>query len=283
MVMNASEANDNMPEAFESVMTRLRMDGYSQAFNAYVREFYTHDPDHDFHLDIKAEHSRNVFTHACGLAGAEEAFAAFPDRARALLLAAMFHDFGRFLQYHRYGTFSDAQSVNHGRLAVREVKRLGLLRTEPVHVRHAALAGIILHNRYSLPARLPEGIRYVAEAVRDADKLDILRIMASHLTGAVPPDPVVVLHAASSPEVSPAVLEAVMRRRLASYTDLATTTDFIILVCGWFYDLNFAWSRGVFAKSSYTRSLLAALPETEELAAFTAQYRSDLAPHAAFD
>ena len=271
--MNAPLAFDDLPDCGLTAQIR--------AFGAYARTFYTGAAEHDFHLELKAEHSRNVLGHACAIAAAEDVFRADAVRCRALLLAALYHDFGRFRQYDSYGTFRDAQSVNHAHMAVREVKRLRLLEGEAPRVRRLALAGIVLHNRFSVPAAMDADARLVADAVRDADKLDIMRVMAAHLTGEGPVDPVIALHAAPSPEASPAILEAVMARRLGAYADLATTTDFKLLVCGWLYDLNFPFSRQTAAAAGHLAALLASLPATPQLAAFRSRFQKDLTAHAA--
>ncbi|SBV90936.1 Metal-dependent phosphohydrolase HD region [uncultured delta proteobacterium] len=257
------------------------MEPHFRAFSEYARSFYSGEADHDFHLDLKAEHSRNVFAHARGIADGEEFFLADHGRRSALLLAALYHDLGRFRQYDAYGTFSDAQSVNHAHLSVREMKRLRLLDGEDERVRGLALAGIVLHNRFAVPRSMDADALAVAKAVRDADKLDILRVMAAHLTGEGPVDPVVALGTVASPRVSPAVLAAFSERRLGFYGDMATTTDFKLLVCGWLYDLNYAFSRKTAAGEGYLAAILESLPDTDELAPHVAAYRKDLAAHAA--
>lgn len=254
--------------------------GHLRAFDEYARVYRTGEAGHDFHLDLKAGHSMNVLRHARAISLAESVFSDNPVLARALLLAALYHDLGRFEQFTRFGTFSDKLSVNHGRLSARELRRTGLLDGESPHARRLVLASVALHNRFALPSGLSPDFRAVAGAVRDADKLDIMRIMASHLTGKADADPVVVLNVKPSDEASPAILAAVMERRLALYTDMATTTDFALLVCAWIYDLNFAWSRRAAARSEYLAAIVASLPRTPALSGFFARYEKDLARHA---
>ena len=256
------------------------LDTLSAAFDRYARTFYTGEAEHDFHLDLKAEHSRNVYAHARAIAGNERVFAEDAGCCRALLLAALYHDVGRFRQYHEYRTFSDAQSINHAVLSAREVRRQGFLAGEDLRVRRLTLAAIALHNRFALSSGLAGDLVAVAKAVRDADKLDIMRIMAGHLAGEGEPDPVVALHTKISPEFSPAILDAVMNRRLGSYKEIVTTTDFKLLVCGWLYDLNFAVSRETAARSGYLGKLLDSLPPSDALQAFSLRYKKELALYA---
>lgn len=268
----------NACSVFESLSARFAlpdMDTHFRAFAAYVRAFYTGAADHDFHLDLKAEHSRDVFGHGFMLAEGEGDFAP-ADRRRSLLLASLYHDFGRFKQYHLHKTFSDAASVNHAHLSACEVKRLGLLDREKPRVKQVALAAILLHNRFSVPTVMDGDARAVTNAVRDADKLDIMRIMATHLTADGEMDPVIALHAKPSARATPAILDAVWNRRPVRYTDLATTTDFKLLVCGWLYDLNYPLSRRAAATNGHLAALLDSLSPANQLADFIVRYREDL-------
>lgn len=274
--MNARVAAGLCPE----LPAEAGLDAYFRIFEEYARAFYTGDAVLDFHLDLKVEHSRNVFAHALTLAGQEDAFTAGSARRRALLLAALFHDFGRFKQYAVYKTFSDSQSVNHAYLSAGEVKRLGIFRAEARQVRRLAMAAIVLHNRFALPDAVNADTRAVAEAVRDADKLDIMRIMASSLTVDGPVDPVIALHVTDSSEATPAVLAAVTERRPGRYADLRTITDFKLLICGWLYGLNYASSRRMAASGGHLAGILVSLPETGELRAFSARFRRELAAYA---
>ncbi len=247
-----------------------------ERFTAYARSFRTGDEEHDAHLRLKEEHTLGVLSQAEAIAGAEAVFRADPALRRALLLAALYHDLARFPQYAAYQTFSDARSVNHGRWASRELGRSGFLDGENPVVRRLARAAALLHNRYVLPGRLPDDVLAVCRAVRDADKLDILRVMRANLGEGMRPDPVVVMNVADSPEYTPAVLAAVSEGRLASFADMRTVTDFRLLLCGWAYDLNFSWSRRMAARSGNLRAIAEALPDTSELAAFKDRYLREL-------
>ena len=250
------------------------------AFMEYAGSFYSGKAGQDEHLDLKIEHTRNVILLAHSLAEEEREFLADPERSRALFLAALFHDFGRFPQYARYGTFSDPRSVNHARLAVRELKRQALLQEESTRVRHLALSAVLFHNRFAVPENLSADFLAVALAVRDADKLDILRVMAADMLGDRPADPVIVLDAVDSPEITPAILEAVMERRPGSHADVCTTTDLKLLLCGWLYALHYGWSRRAAVARGHLRALAGSLPDNAPaIRAFTAQYDKDLSEY----
>ncbi|MDR2573702.1 MAG: HD domain-containing protein [Desulfovibrio sp.] len=210
-------------------------------------------------LDLKIRHTQRVLDNARAVI-TEETF--MPDTARACLLAALYHDIARFEQYLRYGTFKDRESCNHGLLGVKILKGEKCLAREKDTVRGAALAAVGLHNRFALPRGLPENVGLAAWVVRDADKLDILRIMDEHLSGPMPYCPTVVLSLPDNADIcSRTVIEAALAGRVAAYADLRSVNDFRLLLGTWFFDLRFPASRNRFILDGHARRLLAALPD----------------------
>ncbi|MEG2004626.1 MAG: HD domain-containing protein [Bilophila sp.] len=213
-------------------------------------------------LRLKREHSLNVLAHARTIVQAEGIQG---EAGRAALLAALYHDTGRFPQFVRWKTFSDAQSTNHGTLGVRVVKKEGFLLDEPSRLQHLTLAGIALHNRYRLPKNFSGTAALVTQVTRDADKLDIMRIMAKCLNDPIPADDIV-LHVLDEPEQwSPHIVQTVLAGRVPGYSDLRYINDFRMLLATWLQDLFFAGSRRELACSGQVEQVLAGLPQVREL------------------
>lgn len=243
-------------------------------FEAYGRSYFTGDETHDFHLRLKMEHTANVLAHAREIAATEADFSPEGhgrDAARALTLAALFHDVGRFEQYARYKTFADPLSCNHGSLGASIVRKEGFLDRESPEIRRLAILAVALHNRFSVPSRLSARPRAVLEALRDADKLDILRIMADHLGPEPQNDSVVLLHLADEPGLySPPVLEALKEGRPAQYGDMRYYNDFRLLLCTWPAELRYAASLRIVKRQGHLDRIIEGLggvPEAQALAA----------------
>ena len=99
--------------------------------------------------------------------------------------------------------------------------------------------------------------------MRDADKLDILRVMDEHLSDAAPYNPTVVLQQPDDPTIaSEAVLNAVREKRVAAYADLRCVNDFRLLLGTWFFDLHFATCRSKFLQDGHAHNLLRSMPGT---------------------
>lgn len=216
-------------------------------------------------IDLKIRHTEGVLENTRHMVDNEEFT---PLMARACLLAALYHDVGRFMQYVRYHTFRDSASCDHGQLGVRILKREHRLETEIPAVRRLVQAAVGMHNRFALPRRTPADVALVTNVTRDADKLDILRVMDEHLSGPGPYNPTVVLQQPDDPSIAgEAVLQAVREERVAAYADLRCVNDFRLLLGSWLFDLHFSSSRRKFIDDGHAANLLRGIP--------------DRAPHAA--
>ena len=239
-----------------------------EAFTVYARSWFSGDTEVDRPLALKLEHTFQVCAHAEELAAAEPALA---DRrvARALRIAALFHDVARFEQYARYKTFHDEISFNHGMAGARILLRQGFLKREDKDTRRLVVRAVAMHNRPALPGGLPETLRLVLLALRDADKLDILHVLEEHLRpGAV--DSAIVLHLKDEPEsYSPVVLAALEERRPALYRDMRFRNDFRIVLCTWLFDMNFSTALRIVKRNGCLEHIiedLAGVPEVREKA-----------------
>ena len=94
------------------------------------------------------------------------------------------HDFGRFEQVKRYGTFVDRASVDHAELGADLLFKEGHIRDffdendpDPDTLNLIELV-IRQHNKLSLPDTLNEKERLFCNIIRDADKIDIFRVLA---------------------------------------------------------------------------------------------------------
>jgi len=253
-------------------------------FTAFFESFLAREEEDATPLRLKYEHSLRVFDTCKRLAASVEFTAAakrlplpWPLLKRATLLAALYHDVARFPQFYRWRTFRDADSVNHGRFGVKILKSEAALKEESPESRRLVYSALILHNRYRLPLKLPPEIRLVADAVRDADKLDICRVFATHLASGETPSSTVLLSVKDDPDLStPKVLEDALARRVPSYADLRSVNDFRVLLGAWQYDLRFAFSRGCLAQAGHLQRLLEELPPSPVFRQVREQLLADL-------
>lgn len=97
-------------------------------------------------------------------------------------IVALFHDYARFEQTKRFGTFNDLNSLDHGDLAVEllfDNKQIfnfvSDLTEEELDLIYKAIKN---HNKFKIEEGLNEKQTLFCNIIRDADKLDIFRIVA---------------------------------------------------------------------------------------------------------
>ena len=172
------------------------------------------------------------------------------------LLVALFHDVGRFHQYLTYKTFLDSVSLNHGVLGSKILGTTDLLQGLSPEERQMMRASVCLHNRKILPTHISPMLRFMTRVVRDADKIDIIRVMLEHFS-APEGHPVVVLHVKNEPDsFTDSVYEDVWHARRGDYRKLKFVNDFKLMLCGWVHDLNFAPSRNILIRRGLLEQML---------------------------
>lgn len=261
-----------MPEFLEAA---------SAWFEAYYRSQADNAPEDAVHLELKRLHCRKVMDEAAALA---ESLELSPRLCQLAAIAGLCHDVGRFPQYRRYKTFSDSRSVNHARLGTATLSRHGGLGELSRRDRTLVRTAIVVHNRRLLPAALLAGgdaeALTLSRLIRDADKLDIVRIMLDHFRTDGPKDAVVFLGQPDTGRCNPAIADDILAGRLGSYENMASTSDFALLLLSWINDMAYPWTRNQFFTRGHVQGLFDQLPDAPDLAALRTWYFERHAPAA---
>lgn len=93
-------------------------------------------------------------------------------------LIGLLHDIGRFEQLKNYGTFLDADSIDHAALGADILFRQGKIRdfVEETGGDELIQTAIRCHNAFRIPSGLDKRTELFCNIVRDADKVDILKV-----------------------------------------------------------------------------------------------------------
>ncbi len=232
-------------------------------FGDYCASFSTPLQEDQRNIDVKRDHTREVCLNTLRIARD------LPMNGEDTLLAeaiGLFHDVGRFRQYQTYKTFDDSISVNHATLGASVLLENNALRGLPQQERDLIIHSVTLHNVFSLPEGLDNRTLLFARLVRDADKLDILRVVIEYFgqeEGSRAE--AVALGLPDAPGHSPEVLACLTRGEMARKSDLTTLNDFKLLQLAWLYDLNFASSLRMVLERQYIDKLAGMLPGTDEI------------------
>ena len=239
----------------------LDSDHHTAVFLDYAERFLGDSTKENNHIQLKIDHSLKVLENAKAIV-ADTLIS--KHTAESTLLAALYHDIGRFCQYRKYKTFNDRKSVNHGHLGVKVLKKSRVHHLIPDSHRRDILSAIALHNRNTIPSHIAEPLRTICDIVRDSDKIDIFRVMLNHFSSESN-DSTVALEAIPHPtQYTQQIFENVWQGRPCLYSDIHWTNDFKLILVSWTYQLNFPISYRLFYDSGLFDQLFALLPQSKE-------------------
>ena len=217
-------------------------------YDAYVDAFRDGEGRLSPMMQLKRIHTACVVANAKAIAIGERFDA---ETARCCEAAALLHDTGRYEQLRRYGTFRDSESIDHAVFSHDIVRDLGWLSGDPASA--AILDAVLFHNRRDLPEGLDPLTEAVSHTVRDADKLDIFRVLEHQVkTTDWRSDSTAFWNLPVSARPNPAVLSAIRKRRPVDYQNISALADFVLIQVGWMVSgLRYATTRRLCAERGH--------------------------------
>lgn len=147
-----------------------------RVFEGYVSRFDASDPK----VSLKLEHTYRVAELCDEIARSEGLPGGDADLA---WLCGLLHDIGRFEQLKRRSTFRDAESVGHAELGVEVLEGVEGARVadfcDDAEWSGIVMSAVELHSGLRLPDGLDARTREFCEIVRDADKVDNVRVFSA--------------------------------------------------------------------------------------------------------
>lgn len=230
-------------------------------FNNYCNSFGNLTEQQQLNFGIKAEHSRRVakiaFELATKLQWQEEDI-------QLAFVAGLLHDVGRFTQLLQYNTFNDEQSVDHAVQSVKvlqEEKIVDSLEKESSEIIYTAISN---HNKFVIDSSLRGRMLMHARLMRDADKLDILKVLSEYyvqrngqanhtLTWELP----------KGTTVSQEAAKEVLAGKMVSKKHVASEMDVKIMQLSWVFDLNYKPSFEYLSRNRYLEVIYSSLPKND--------------------
>ncbi len=226
-------------------------DKVTTEFFAYVASYDLTNPK----FQLKVDHSLRVASLCDRIADS----LGMQGQAKELAwLLGMLHDIGRFEQLRRYGTFRDGLSVDHAALGADLLFKEGLLQrfitADAAAQEYQILEKAIrLHNAYLLPEDLTDTeYRYVT-LLRDADKVDILRVNIETPRQAIYDVPDKVFLEAA---ITPSVYENILQCRNLDRQTMKTPMDLILGHISFLFGLVYKESVRQVEEQGYLATLL---------------------------
>jgi hypothetical protein len=245
-------------------MDEQQLNNFKQWFRQYVDAFYGQDEYINANIKLKDEHSYRV----CGEMRYLVKKLGLDDyRRRIAETCAIFHDVGRFPQFLKYQTYNDPRSENHSLLAVKVLKETKVLESLDEREQNLILTAIRHHGEIDLTAELDEDEKFFCKIMRDADKLDIYRVVTTYYVKyrQDPENYTLEVELPDEPTYSPHMVKAIFNEAKVEYSTLKVWNDMKLLQLGWIFDINFTASLERVKQKGYLELILDFLPDNEEI------------------
>lgn len=279
---------------------KINREHIKKAFQEYTDRYDSTNPK----IELKIDHTYRVANLCEQIAQSLELSAAEVDLA---WLSGMLHDVGRFEQLRRYNTFSDAQSIDHARFAVELLYDEGLIADYVPEISTTELVAdartwrsmgganesptaqsedmplsdilqtlriaIGEHSAYRIQKGLDERTRMFCQILRDADKVDIFRVICDtpmeEVYGFQTKD---ILRSAITPEVMQAFYEhhAVLRKLKKC------PADYIVAHGSLTFELVYPGSLRIAKEQGYLKQMMSFQSENPDTAEIFEDLRKDL-------
>ena len=186
-------------------------------------------------LDLKLKHSKRV-SEICSEIADSMGWDEYGDSWLAHT-SGLLHDVGRFPQYSKYGTFFDSVSVDHGDLGAEIISREFDWEGIPENFRENVISAVKFHNKKLVPTDIKLGAYKWSCLVRDADKIDIFRMVEERIDKGTIFE--MLPRHQSAEGLSSDLVEEIRKTGSGSYSNASSLQDYRLIQLTWGCDLNF--------------------------------------------
>jgi hypothetical protein len=240
----------------------LDIQDFIRTFNIYSKSFLDTNEDYiNKNINLKITHTKKVLKNCTKIAiseglNSEDQFIAE--------LCGLFHDIGRFEQFTKYKTFRDEDSLYHGQIGVDVIKKESFLRRLPRSTQDIIITSVYNHGLISIPENTIGKKIYFSKLVRDADKIDIFRIVSKYYKSSGPRNIVLEYGLEDSPIISESVMQKFKAKQLIEKQELNTLNDFKAMQLAWIFDLNFDYTKKTIFESEHLNVVLESISNVEQ-------------------
>jgi len=231
-------------------------------FESYVDSFSGLSVLQQKNFQIKKDHSLRVADNTSMLT---EAMKLNNSDSKAIFLAGLFHDIGRFRQLVEFNTFNDMISVDHAEYSVMVIGEKDLLNSLDDDTKQLALTAIRHHNKFQLPRKLTERELLYSRILRDSDKIDILRVITDYYSdNSREPNNTLTWELPPGNRISADVERDILAGRLVSGDDVKNEADVKVMQLSWVYDFNFKISFDIIFQKRFLEKIYSTLPKNDQ-------------------
>ncbi len=216
------------------------------------------DDIYNRHIKLKQHHTAGVVREISQLS---ESFGFNSEQSAFTEVIAWLHDIGRFEQFDTYTTFADDESENHAEIALRVIKKYNLLHGFSADQVQIIGRTILNHNKKQIPDGETEAVDFYSRLLRDADKLDIWRVMLqTNIFHTIKTEQLPIKY-----KVPERLLSYFLNHHTIPLSEVDSFYDSVLFRLSWVFDLNFKYSIDQFTQRGILEKFLKKLPFSERL------------------
>lgn len=233
-------------------------------FESFVASYIVNgEEDYNDKIILKKDHSYRVVSNIRKLAESIELNSLDTELVSCI---ALLHDVGRFEQLKKYNTFSDNKSEDHALLGVQIIQEQDFFSEFSEKEQEYILFAIKCHNKFTIPSMDDKAADIYVRLLRDADKLDIYKVVTDYYADMkYNKDKVVELELPDKPAISKKIYESLMKEKSADYQYLNTLADFKLLQMAWVFDINFKKTYKLIDEKGYIKHIYDTMSKTDEV------------------
>jgi len=223
-------------------------------FEEYTSRVHCQDAEIEANIMLKLAHTYRVCENMTAIAGSLGVNGEDLALAQAI---ALLHDVGRFEQLRSFGSFDDSKTVDHAKLGLKVINSSGVLSGLHRNERNLIRKSIWHHNKYRIPATEKADIALFSKLIRDADKLDILGIVALHFESRdLHPNQALDFGLADEMRLTEEVVSDILQEKMARIGALRSLGDMRLMYSSWIFDINFPITFASIKEKGYLERLL---------------------------
>lgn len=169
-------------------------------------------------------------------------------------LIGLFHDIGRFEQVKQYDTFSDKDTgIDHASYSLKVLYEDGLIKKflNTNKYDYIIKKAVFNHNKANIEENLDEESLLFSKIIRDADKLDIFKVINQGKM-----EDIFWYKEFENLKISKNLVQEFLNNKIVYYKDVKNNADQIITFFAYVYDLNFPSCFKILKKHKYLENFL---------------------------
>ncbi|MDD2834643.1 MAG: HD domain-containing protein [Methanothrix sp.] len=232
-------------------------------FEDYTSGVHCQDAEIEANIMLKLAHTYRVCQNMTAIAVSLGVNGEDLALAKAI---ALLHDVGRFEQLRGFGSYDDRMTFDHAMLGLKVINRAGVLFNLSKRERNLIRRSIWHHNKYTIPVTENAEVAFFSKMIRDADKLDILGVVADHFERRDQhPNRALDFGLADDLRLTQDAVSDIIQGKMVRINVLKTLGDLRLLYLSWIFDINFPITLDLMKEKGYLERLLADLSMEPEI------------------